>query len=93
MKKKPARKKMSDETLAAYYDSQSEDEMVREIESKNWKSPRLKIKRERARTTSIPLAPETVHRVKALAEAKGVAYQTLLRIWIEERARKEARAS
>jgi len=93
MKRKPAKGKAKDAALAAYYDSQSEEELVHEIESKRWGPARLKVKRTRTLTTCLRLAPETMHRVKALAVEKGIDYQTLLRLWIEERARKEARVS
>lgn len=93
MKKKVRKRKMSDKEIAAYYDAQSEDEVVREIKSGNWLPSDLKVKRSQTRATSVRLAAETIHSIKALAAAKGIGFQTLLRIWIEERARKEARLS
>ena len=35
------------------------------------------------------LAPSQIERVKRIAQARGIGYQTLLRMWITERVRKE----
>ncbi len=45
--------------------------------------------RERKRNLTLRMEPSRVDEIKAVAEERGIPYQTLMRMWIVERLRRE----
>lgn len=53
----------------------------------------LEIKRAKKRPTSVALDPDTILKLKSLAEKKGIPYQILMRSYILEGIKKEEKES
>ncbi|MBI3961143.1 MAG: hypothetical protein HY335_00185 [Deinococcus sp.] len=47
--------------------------------------------RQRARLTAIRLSEDVLARIKAIAERRGIGYQTLIKLWVAERLEQEER--
>jgi predicted DNA binding CopG/RHH family protein len=86
---KSKKRRWSDREIAAYHDALSEEEIVQEIESADWKPVDLVVERSKVRSASITLSPEIMATVKKIAKKRGLNYQALLQQWIQERLEKE----
>jgi predicted DNA binding CopG/RHH family protein len=70
----------TDRAAAEYWDTHSLAEHVEDT-----REATIRFLKRPKRAISIRLAPEDVAKVEALAEAKGLSYTALLRMWIKER--------
>lgn len=70
----------TDRAAAEYWDTHSLAEHIEDT-----KEATIHFLKRPKRAISIRLAPEDVAKVEALAEAKGLSYTALLRMWIKER--------
>lgn len=69
----------TDREAAAYWDTHSFAEHVQETTEAG-----IRFVRRPKRAISIRLDPEDIAKVEAMAEAKGLSYTTLLRMWVKE---------
>lgn len=53
---------------------------------------RYKLKPKKSQQLNIRIEPDLLESIKALALQKGLAYQTLVRLWIQEKVREEKQA-
>ena len=75
----------SDEEAAEFWDTHSFADYIGDttpIEGVTFRLPHLK-------QISLRLAPTHIDRLKRIAASKGLGYQTMLRMWITERAKQE----
>jgi len=75
----------SDEEAAEFWDTHSFADYIddtKPVEGVRFALPRLK-------QISLRLAPTQIDRLKRIAASKGLGYQTMLRMWITERAQQE----
>jgi predicted DNA binding CopG/RHH family protein len=86
---KSKRNRWSDREIAAYHDALSEEEIIQEIESADWKPVDFVVERSKSQPVSISLPPEVMTTVKKIARRQGVDYHLLLQQWVQERAEKE----
>lgn len=85
MAKKKHPQTTSDRELRAYYDKTSELQEGAAIRPVRAGFPKPR------RLVALRLEEETLEGVKRLALRKGLNYSTLMRMWITERLRREAR--
>lgn len=69
----------TDREAAAYWDTHSFAEHAQETTEAG-----IRFVRRPKRAISIRLDPEDIAKVEAMAEAKGLSYTTLLRMWVKE---------
>lgn len=67
-----------------YVKSQKGYEAASQFERRKLLAAAKRLKKRRKLPTSIALEPETIERLKALAEWRGVPYQVLMRMFILE---------
>lgn len=70
----------TDRAAAEYWDTHSLAEHVEDT-----KEATIRFLKRPKRAISIRLASEDIAKVEAMAEAKGLSYTALLRMWIKER--------
>jgi predicted DNA binding CopG/RHH family protein len=70
----------TDRAAAEYWDTHSLAEHVEDT-----KGATIRFLKRPKRAISIRLASEDIAKVEAMAEAKGLSYTALLRMWIKER--------
>ena len=87
MTKQPIPKFATEEEAAEFWDTHSLADYIDDTEVVEVSFPRIALKQ-----VCLRLAPGQIERVKAIAEAKSIGYQTLLRMWITERVRAEEAA-
>jgi predicted DNA binding CopG/RHH family protein len=82
----PNFKKMSDIEIAKFWDEHDAAEFWPEIaaEKEAFADKRPK------KSISMRFDIETLEQLREIAAAKGIGYQTLIRMWIKERLKKEA---
>lgn len=81
----PDFKKMSDPEIAKFWESHDASEFWPEMkEEKEFKDKRPK------KTISMRFDIETLDQLRQIADAKGLGYQTLIRMWVKEKLKKEA---
>lgn len=69
----------TDREAAAYWDTHSFAEHAQETTEAG-----IRFVRRPKRAISIRLDPEDIAKVEAMAEAKGLSYTTLVRMWVKE---------
>jgi len=78
----------SDEEAAEFWDTHSLADYLHDTEPVD----DVRFVRQPLKQISLRLAPSEIQRLKRIAATKGIGYQTMLRMWITERAgREEAR--
>lgn len=85
-KKLPDFKKMSDIEIAKFWDEHDAAEFWPEM--KEEKEPFVDKRPKKA--ISMRFDADTLEQLRRIAEAKGIGYQTLIRMWIKERLKQEA---
>ena len=78
----------TDEEAAEYFDTRDTSELAKALPEVP--GPILDARRP-LKPISLRLHPETIAAAKRVAREKGIAYQTLLRLWISERLADECR--
>ena len=75
----------TDEEAAEFWDTHSLTDYLHELEPvENVEFGRIRMKQ-----VCLRLLPDQVEHLKRIATTKGIRYQTLIRMWITERARQE----
>lgn len=85
-KKLPDFSKMSDKQIAEFWDTHDVTEYWDQL--KPVKEPFIDKRPKKA--ISMRFDEDTLQKLKIIAESKGIGYQTLIRMWIKERLKKEA---
>lgn len=84
--KLPDFKKMTDKEIAKFWEEHDASEFWPEMkeEKEVFKDKRPK------KTISMRFDIDTLNMLRKIADAKGLGYQTLIRMWVKERLKKEA---
>jgi predicted DNA binding CopG/RHH family protein len=75
----------SDEEAAEWWDTHDSTEYEHDTEPVEVSFPRPPLKQ-----VCLRLNPTHIDRLKQIAAAKGIGYQTLIRMWVAERVRQES---
>jgi predicted DNA binding CopG/RHH family protein len=76
----------TDEEAAEFWDTHVFTDYWDDMEpADDVRFPHIKLKQ-----ISLRLAPTQIERLKRIAAGKGIGYQTMIRMWITERVRREA---
>ncbi|HEY9840927.1 MAG TPA: CopG family antitoxin, partial [Candidatus Obscuribacterales bacterium] len=83
----------SDEERAAFFEAHSAFELLDAgLMEEEPATVRYRLKPKKSQQLNIRVEPDLLESVKAVALKKGLAYQTLIRLWIQEKLREEKQA-
>lgn len=84
----------TDEERALFFEQHSAFDLLEAgLMEEETPTTRYKLKPKKSKQLNIRIEPDLIDSIKALALKKGLAYQTLIHLWIQEKVREEKQAT